>query len=848
MATTMPHVDIVDDKPIVCLRAGESIVQTKPVFSHDTKCLFCGSGSAVKVYSTESGECVRELQAHTDKVTCLMLNPANKLQLISSGLDAQVFFWDYIDGVMLKSYTFPQPLFGLVSVKISGGQFYFHVLQSSPRKQCFKEGQVVGYKGVSKDLKATIQGVIFESCALDAKTVDMGQKDDYFAGVSTNRKELLIHYNKKCIKYKMQYVEITCVSAHPTELSLATGCSDGKIYYWYSFTNERQMVKSVYHWHALAVLDLTFSPEGSFLLSGGHECTLVKWQYETHYKDFKPRLGSPITHVTCAPDNLLYAVSHQDNGIHLLRNTLDICQIYQGLTKTSFSHGNPVGLLCDPRSRALVTNGRPGHLQFYCLHNDRQLFNLDIVRQNYISSENLEQPLTVTQITKAAIDERGDWLATYELWDDGEMSPEMQLKFWHYDEKKQSYEMNTVVDRPHDKALCSLTFRPYNSSIRSMLPLVVSGGQDCRFKLWTLVDDTDIYRFNSKWTCDSVGFYREMDTGATAFAEDGSLLAVVFGSTITLWDPDTNVLRTTFSSSFDKKNVRQVLFGRKSCCHLLVATTAWQLTVWNLLTCSVQWSVSIGAVVLVDDPLTKYMSVFTHTGDLHVFEPANSQPVFTQTQVSKNDVVSAVFIPHKEESPFSAKGRLLWQRQSQLYFMTKEQDLLTVQYDATENSTDGYIKKTPIKQNLPQSALSLLMSKHRKSGAKDRKHEHIDMSVGIKETQFIQQMCSMSATAQPPLPDFCQAFLETRLSKGTAPRAEAMVIDDEDDDIDDIDSGLQLNINADSDSDMEVTERSRPPSRKKESSENLSHSDVDTKKLDLALGKEYRWFESLVKP
>lgn len=37
MATTMPHVDIVDDKPIVCLRAGESIVQTKPVFSHDTK-------------------------------------------------------------------------------------------------------------------------------------------------------------------------------------------------------------------------------------------------------------------------------------------------------------------------------------------------------------------------------------------------------------------------------------------------------------------------------------------------------------------------------------------------------------------------------------------------------------------------------------------------------------------------------------------------------------------------------------------------------------------------------------------------------------------------------------------
>ncbi|XP_046550835.1 LOW QUALITY PROTEIN: WD repeat-containing protein 75-like [Haliotis rubra] len=843
MATTMPHVDIVDDKPIVCLRAGESIVQTKPIFSHDSKCLFCGSGNAVKVYSTESGECVRELQAHTDQVTCLMLNPANKLQLISSGLDAQVFFWDYIDGVMLKSYKFPQPLHSLVSVNISKGQFSFHVLQTSPRKQSLTEGQVSRTEECQRILKP--QNKVSSSRAVHLMPrVAIGHKDNYFAGVSTNRKELIIHYNKKCIKYKMQYVQITCVSAHPTELALATGCSDGKIYYWYSFTNEKQMVKSVYHWHSLAVLDLTFSPEGSLLLSGGHECTLVKWQYETHYKDFKPRLGSPITHVTCAPDNLLYAVSHRDNGIHLIRNTLDICQIYQGLTKTSFSHGNPVGLLCDPRSRAVVTNGRPGHLQFYCVHSDRQLFNLDIVRQNYISSENLEQPLTVTQITKAAIDERGDWLATYELWDDGEMSPEMQLKFWLFDQEKQRYEMNTVVDRPHDKALGSLTFRPYNSSISSMLPLVVSGGHDRRFKLWTLVDDTDIYRSNSKWTCDSVGFYREMDTGATAFAEDGSLLAVVFESTITLWDPDTNVLRTTFSSSFDKKNIRQVLFGRKSCCHLLVATTAWQLTVWNLLTCSVQWSVSIGAVVLVDDPLTKYMSVFTHSGDLHVFEPANSKPVFTQTQVSKKDVVSAVFIPHKEESPFSAKGRLLWQRQSQLYFMTKEQDLLTVQYEVSEDSTDGYRKKTPIKQNLPQSALSLLMSKHRKSAVKDRKHEHIDMSVGMKETQFIQQMCSMSAVAQPPLPDLCLTFLETRLSKGTTARAEVME-DEEEDDIDDIDSGLQLNIKADSDSDMEVTEGSRPPSAKKE---NVSHADLDTKKLDRALGKEYRWFESLIKP
>jgi NET1-associated nuclear protein 1 (U3 small nucleolar RNA-associated protein 17) len=36
----------------------------------------------------------------------------------------------------------------------------------------------------------------------------------------------------------------------------------------------------------------------------------------------------------------------------------------------------PVGLLCDPRSGALVTNGRPGHLQFYCMSTDTQLYNV----------------------------------------------------------------------------------------------------------------------------------------------------------------------------------------------------------------------------------------------------------------------------------------------------------------------------------------------------------------------------------------------------------------------------------------------------------------------------------------
>ena len=41
---------------------------------------------------------------------------------------------------------------------------------------------------------------------------------------------------------------------------------------------------------------------------------LVKWQYNSNLKDFLPRLGAPINHVTCSRDNLFYATCHTDNG------------------------------------------------------------------------------------------------------------------------------------------------------------------------------------------------------------------------------------------------------------------------------------------------------------------------------------------------------------------------------------------------------------------------------------------------------------------------------------------------------------------------------------------------------
>lgn len=36
-------------------------------------------------------------------------------------------------------------------------------------------------------------------------------------------------------------------------------------------------------------------------------------------------------------------------------------------------------LLVDPRSKSLVLNGKPGHLQFYSLHRDKLLYNVSVL-------------------------------------------------------------------------------------------------------------------------------------------------------------------------------------------------------------------------------------------------------------------------------------------------------------------------------------------------------------------------------------------------------------------------------------------------------------------------------------
>ena len=53
------------------------------------------------------------------------------------------------------------------------------------------------------------------------------------------------------------------------------------------------------------------------------------------------------------------------------------------------------------------------------------------------------------------------------------------------------YVLNTNVDLPHDQKVNMLLFRPL---VEGEGDMALTTSQDGQFKLWSVVDDTDIYR------------------------------------------------------------------------------------------------------------------------------------------------------------------------------------------------------------------------------------------------------------------------------------------------------------------------------------------------------------------
>ncbi|CAF0710964.1 unnamed protein product [Brachionus calyciflorus] len=548
------------------------------LLSHDSKYLFSASGSVLNVYSATSGEIVYRL-SYTDnseesnnnevKIVSLCLNPYNKYQLFTFHLNSVICLWDYEDGLLLKSFELKIKIKKIYNVKNS--IYAIGELKKSSKN----ENDSISLYKLQIDNSIKNKNLIEHelivsnlSINLDKLQFAIDQNEKYVAYIEGRRKLVINQFkSNNSVKKFQSKIELTCLALHPNEDCIATGTTSGKIIIWYNYINcahinseedsngkkrnlNSKPTESVLHWHSLPVVSLSFTTEGSILYSGGHECVLVKWLFKTGQKDFKPRLGAPISSITSSLDNTFCAVKHLDNTIHLIGANMKVVQTFSSFLCPNFKTTNkdlvnnmdftfyPIGLNYFKKLNCIVTNGRPGHLQFYSYSSDKLLFNLDIVNENYISPENLNKPNAHTEIECLAFNHDSTWLVTVERRNDSVTTPEIKLKFWCYDSTNNKFSLNTLVRHPHsyDK-ITKLKFKPNENTLFTC-------GEDGCFKSWTLVKNRpssiDQNQIKYNWVYSTCNGYRDMYPSDIEFFEinNKDYVAVSFEHIATLWKID----------------------------------------------------------------------------------------------------------------------------------------------------------------------------------------------------------------------------------------------------------------------------------------------------------------------
>ncbi|KAM4608467.1 WD repeat-containing protein 75 isoform 2-T2 [Polymixia lowei] len=692
-------------------RGGSKINFREPIITNDSRFLICASGEYVKVFSTATEECIQDLQGHTDLVTGVVLNPSNHLQVYSCSADGTIRLWDFTDGILIKTFTIGCPIYSIYASAKHGGVLFVVVAMPDETKLFQLVAVHLPHSG-EQLVEAREMSAVITDVSPHPGTIAFGREGEYIA--SAKDLQLQVFFFRKQTSYRFSLSEstnkkgakntFTCISCHPKDDCIATGHKDGKIRLWRNVNHKKEYTYSTLHWHHNAISSLHFTPEGTSLLSGGIESVLVQWQYGQETKSFLPRLGSAITHVTVSPDGALYCTSHADNKITIIQNCVKVSAVIQGLVK---GESVRTGLMVDPRSKALVLNGKPGHLQFYSLQRDKQLYNLDIVQQEYIYQSGLEQ----FDVVKAAFDARGNWLATVEERKLKHSELEINLKLWAYDEQTQSFVLNTTVSAPHEARITAMCF---SHAADDQTCTLVTASLDGHFKAWQLFEPAHTEEEGPSWACDFVGAYHGLTPKCCCFSADGSLLAVSFQEVVTVWSPASWELLTTLSQP--PGVIRDLCFGRLSCSKYLLGTTAKKLLCcWNLLTCSLEWSTSMNVSLLLADPLSENMAAFCRQAgstNLFVFKPSEPRPVFSHKALSSGKVTHAVFAP-RDEMLESCEESVQWLNRSQLYFLTSNMDLMTFSTKAEEDRLMASSKQLVIDESVAVTPFYLLLGKHR---------------------------------------------------------------------------------------------------------------------------------------
>ncbi|KAI6136342.1 WD40-repeat-containing domain protein [Pisolithus sp. B1] len=600
-----------------------SVSSHPPIFTKDGSHFFSIAGSTIKIHSASSGKVVSMLprsqdEGHTDTITSATLSAHNSFQLLTASLDGTIKVWDFLEGMLLRTIVLDQPIHHICThEKIKD---YIFVAAAKTKK-------VKGSADHSKDaqdencivLRVSLNPQESGSLTRTQKLPDVLAvgKVKRTAGLALSASgESLIaisgrrSYVAQTSALKSGFIKftapepLTCLAVHPFEDYFATGDVKGVVRLWYCLNPnlvkvvgvEKKSQTSAFHWHAHAVSSVAFSTNGAYLLSGGEEAVLVIWQLHTGKREFVPRVGSPIKSVVVSPpkaseEEYLLELADATHAF-VSSKTLKLSRVFARIklapsVPNAFPSSSSSPLAFHGLSETLVLpSSHPSSLQTFSPSALALVAELEVAPSNRVSRRD-EKMLEPSRVERVVVSSSGEWMATIDCREGDEyFRGEIYLKIWYWDKKNAFWILNTRIDRPHGlRKITSMSFSPSPSNIQ-----LVTIGDDGNVKSWRIRSTKDKKgQEEISWVTRSSFGYKSDTPRHASWSPDGSLLAVVFGSSVVLYDPYTNVPRHVFVCH-ESQRPREVHFIGMSG-RFLAAVGGVDLVVWNVMSRSVLWHV-----------------------------------------------------------------------------------------------------------------------------------------------------------------------------------------------------------------------------------------------------------------
>lgn len=315
---------------------------------------------------------------------------------------------------------------------------------------------------------------------------------------------------------------LTCLAFHPSDEYFATGDVTGCIRLWYCLNSaaaafkvtgvEKTAQTTTLHWHAHAVSSIAFTTNGAYLLSGGEEAVLVIWQLHTGKKEFIPRVGAPIAHISVArqTEGEEYLLGLADASFVFIN--LGTMKISQSIARVklgkhaslvhsprytntcvdpSLSSGRvPVSVVAPlaihtPSSTLILPSSHPSSLQTYSPSTSKLISELEVSPSNRVSRRD-EKALEPSRVESAAISDSGEWMVTIDSREATEsFRGEVYMKVWRWNVNAPFWVLNTRIDYPHgSKRVSTVSFQPKAQGRDTSL--LVTAGEDGNIKTWRI--------------------------------------------------------------------------------------------------------------------------------------------------------------------------------------------------------------------------------------------------------------------------------------------------------------------------------------------------------------------------